>query len=358
LAAALGGLERMYRWHHLTGVAAYVLLLVHPLALAAANLKASPRLAWQTLSPTTEGWPVWSGWIGLGLLMAGLAITFDRRIGYGLWRWLHAALGFGVVVGLVHLVLLGIDEPVLPILAVAAGLLGWRLLRGDLGLAARPYLVIERRELAVRTIDVVLQPLGEPPDISAGQFVLIAFSDGPLYRGCGEFHPFTVTSVGRDGKLHIAVKAVGDCTTRMLSLVSGVEARVIGGFGGFSDVDGDAPQLWVAGGIGITPFMARLSTAPLRHPVHLLYLYRREQDAAFLPELRTLAATDPNLTLHEVATGDALPDIDPLLPPQYQLAGTECLLCGPAQLVAQIEPGLQARGVAPRRIHYENFEFR
>ena len=33
LAHLLGGLENMYRWHHRSGILAYVLLLCHPLAL-------------------------------------------------------------------------------------------------------------------------------------------------------------------------------------------------------------------------------------------------------------------------------------------------------------------------------------
>ena len=88
LARWLGGLERMYRWHHRTGVVAYVLLLVHPLALAANGLSTSPAFAWETLSAFDEGWPVWSGWLGLLVLMLGLAATFSRRLSYGVWRWL------------------------------------------------------------------------------------------------------------------------------------------------------------------------------------------------------------------------------------------------------------------------------
>src|SRR5690348_7723673 len=42
LACWLGGLEQMYRWHHRAGMAAYILLLIHPLALAAAGLSQSP----------------------------------------------------------------------------------------------------------------------------------------------------------------------------------------------------------------------------------------------------------------------------------------------------------------------------
>ena len=198
LAHWLGGLERMYRWHHRTGVVAYMLLLVHPLALAANGLSTSPAFAWETLSAFDEGWPVWSGWLGLLVLMLGLAATFSRRLSYGVWRWLHAGLAVGVLLGLVHLVLLGIDEPVLPIIAVVALILAWRALRGDLGLAARPYIVISARSIADSAVEIALRPVGDPLAVSTGQFVLVAFFAGPTYQGCGEFHPFTVTSIDRD----------------------------------------------------------------------------------------------------------------------------------------------------------------
>lgn len=358
LANWLGGLERMYRWHHVTGVAAYVFLLLHPLALAAGNWQTSRVLAWHTLSPVEESWPVWSGWLGLLLLMIGLAATFTPSIRYGAWRWLHALLGIGVVIGLVHLILLGIDEPVLPILAIAAAILGWRLLRGDLGLGARPYIVATARKLTARSVEIVLRPLADPVTLSTGQFVLVAFRNGPVYRGCGEFHPFTISSIDGDGALHLAVKALGDCTSRMLSIEPGVAARVIGGFGSFlSEVSG-APQLWIAGGIGVTPFVALLNDGRLRHPARLLYLYRREDDATYLRELRQIAATDPNLTLQTIVTGDELPDIEGLLPDARELSGVECYLCGPPGLVGALKQVLSARGVAAQHIHFENFEFR
>ena len=56
LARWPGGLERIYRWHHHTGIIAYV-LLAHPLALAAAGVSHSPMFARHTPSPFDEGWP-------------------------------------------------------------------------------------------------------------------------------------------------------------------------------------------------------------------------------------------------------------------------------------------------------------
>ena len=63
LASLLGGLEHMYRWHHRLGMAAYVALLVHPIMLAGASLAHAPKEAWEVLSPLSESWPVWTGWL-------------------------------------------------------------------------------------------------------------------------------------------------------------------------------------------------------------------------------------------------------------------------------------------------------
>jgi predicted ferric reductase len=358
LAHWLGGLERMYRWHHVTGIVAYVALLVHPLALAANGLSTSPAFAWETLSAFDEGWAVWSGWLGLLVLMLGLIVTFSRSLSYGVWRWLHAGLAVGALLGLLHLVLLGIDEPVLPIIAVVALILAWRALRGDLGLAARPYIVTAARPIAEGTIEIALRPLGDPLDVAAGQFVLVALFTGPTYRGCGEYHPFTVSSISRDNVLHVGVKALGDCTRRMLTIEAGVAARVMGGFGSFLADRKPAPQFWVAGGIGVAPFIGLLRSRHLGDPTTLLYLYRSEAEAAFLPELRAIAASDPHFSLHGVATGDELPDLEQILPSASQLSGAECYFCGPPGLIGALKRVLGARGVAARQFHYENFEFR
>lgn len=80
---------------------------------------------------------------------------------------------------------LGIEEPVLPILALAALFLGWRLIGADSGLAARPSLV---------------------------------------------------------------QSAMGDCTRRLQGIESGVPARVHGAFGTFLAERPAAAQLWLATG--------------------------------------------------------------------------------------------------------------
>jgi predicted ferric reductase len=356
LASWLGGIEAMVFWHRWCGFAGYLALLAHPLALAAAFLPAAPKEAWQTVSPLSESWPVWTGWLSLIALMVGLAATFAQRLPYRIRRILHAAMGAGVLVGLVHLKLLGIDEPVEPILGVALMLLGWRAIKEDWGLGALPFVVSFVKPVAEGVVEITLTPLADPISARPGQFVVAAFYSGRRYRGCGEFHPFTVTGSEARSGLRIAVKAVGDCTRRMQKIELGVAARVQGPFGDLHAEPATTPELWVAGGMGVTPFLALLRSGPLAAPTILLYLYRTAADAAFLAELEAFALADERLRLYAIPTGLGLPDLDAILPNAAGLAGRHCYVSGPPAMIGNVTRALRARGVAARRVHSENLQ--
>ena len=171
-------------------------------------------------------------------------------------------------------------------------------------------------------------------------------------------HPFTVSSIQPDGQISIGVKSLGDCTQLIQSVEAGVAARVQGPFGVFLAERPSGPELWVAGGIGITPFIALLRESSPAWPTTLLYLYRRETDAAFLNELRVLAAAAPLLSVNAVATGDDLPDLPSILPDSTTLLGRHCYLCGPPALIAAVRQVLVERGVKADHIHFERFDFR
>jgi predicted ferric reductase len=154
------------------------------------------------------------------------------------------------------------------------------------------------------------------------------------------------------------VKALGDCTQKIQSIEPGVMARVQGAFGKFLTDRPSSPQLWVAGGMGITPFLAQLRAGSLKQQTLLLYLYRSEADAAFVDEIRAMAVRDPNLSLRAVATGKDVPDLSLLLPDAAVLTQHDCYLCGPPGMVAGLRKALSLKGITPRHIHFESFEFR
>ena len=359
VARLLGGLESMYRWHHRSGMLAYLLLLCHPLALALDDWLEAPRLAWLSLAPWTQSWPVWLGWGALLLLMFGLATTFAARLSYRRWRFFHFALGLGVLLSLAHIyALLGGANIILLLVVATALAMGWRLIASDLGVAAHPYRVARVAHQAGGIIEVLLVPHASALAVSPGQFVLVAFGDGPHYRGCGEYHPFTVSGIEADGGLRLSIKAQGPCSQRIQNLEPDVLARLQGPFGNFLNETPSRPQLWVAGGIGITPFMAALRAQRRIQPTTLIYLFRSADDAAFLDELHALANTDPQFELLADASGKGLPDFPGLLARVGQITNRDVNICGPMPMVDALMPHLRQLGVASDAIHFERFDFR
>lgn len=359
VARLLGGLENMYLWHHRSGMLAYVLLLCHPLALAADSWSGSPQLAMQALAPSAASWPVWLGWIALLLMMFGLTSTFVVSLPYRRWSLMHMSLGLGVALGLAHVyAIVGDAYPVLLLIMLTALALGWRLIASDLGVAASPYLVTQVEHRSSDLIEARLVPSATALTVSPGQFVLSAFAEGPHYHGCGEYHPFSVSGIEKDGSLRLSIKALGPCSKRLQDLESGVLVRLQGPFGTFLEESASSPQLWVAGGIGITPFIAALRAHPCSQPTTLLYLYRNDAEAAFLGELGMLTNADPMFELLTSASDKGLPDFPTLLDKVSRIAERGVYICGPQPMVDTLLPLLLQRNIPQHAIHFEKFDFR
>jgi len=358
LACKLGGLEPMYLWHHRFGILAYLFLLLHPLALAADAWDESVVLAWSSLAPWQQGWPIWLGWGSLLSMMAGLAAAMIPQMAYVAWRKLHHLLTLSVLFGGAHLVQLGLELPLILAPLLALFFLLWRLLRADYGIAAKPYVVNRVMRQGLDIVEVSLQPLARSITALPGQFVVVAFFNGPGFKGCSEYHPYTLSAIAANGQLSLGIKALGDCTRHIQKVQPGTAVRVQGPFGKFMTQAAEGPSLWIAGGIGITPFLARLRSGPLPQAVLLIYLHRNEADAAYLNELGELEAHQPQLSLKVVASGNDLPDLNTIFPRAAELTQCKCYLCGPSGLIKAAVALLEQRGVPAQFIHYEYFDFR
>lgn len=359
VAQLFGGLESMYRWHHRSGVLAYTLLLCHPLALALNGWTEDPLLAWQTLAPQQQSWPTWLGWIALILLMFGLTTTFIMRLPYRQWRIFHISLSLGVLLGFAHIyALLGVATLLLLFIFAATIILVWRFIIIDQGVAACPYHVTQVERLSGEMIEIRLAPDANSLTVSPGQFVLAAFYDGPNFQGCGEYHPFTISGIEEEGELRVSVKSLGPCSQRIQNIEPGVMVRLQGPFGVFLAENPTTPQLWVAGGIGITPFIASLRSGHCTQSTTLIYLFRNADDAAFLVELISLASLDPKLELLTHASERGFPDYHAILSRIESVSTREVYICGPAPMVDALMPHLLQLNSEPSAIHFEKFDFR
>jgi predicted ferric reductase len=367
----LGGLERQYFAHHLTGTLAYLMLLAHPLLLVAAASIAAPAAAAVLAAPWGQPLAVLAGWIALAGLMLMMVATFFSSLPYARWKQLHAASGvaylfaFAHVAGLLPAAGEGRGGTVLLLAAMGAGLaaIGVRRLldRGALGAQRFRVECVERASPS--TVEVTLAPLpgAAPLAFAPGQFVFVAFDRGPRYAGCHEYHPFTISSAPSTAQFRVMVKALGDCTTRMQHLQAGVVARVQGPYGAlFRATDFTRRQLWLGGGIGITPFLPMAAALPADAAgVDLYYLARDAGEALGLDALRAAAAKNPRLRVFALLANESPQAVRAAVQASSApLAAREVYLCGPPGMLQAALAWLADAGVPPARIHAERFDFR
>ncbi len=190
----------------------------------------------------------------------------------------------------------------------------------------------------------------------AGQFAFVSFSE----LGMSEPHPFTLSAAPQsDGRLRMSIGPLGDYTIRLMSrLEVGAKARVEGPFGDFGLARG--PQVWVAAGIGITPFAAMANAIKDEvGPITLFYSVRHRRNAAHLEELEAVADRHPNFELQVRETSiEGRLDADVITEHVDNFKGKHLMYCGPAALRKSLWEGLRGRGLSARRFHYELFEIR
>lgn len=164
--------------------------------------------------------------------------------------------------------------------------------------------------------------------------------------------------------MRLAIRVAGEETRSLQeSIAIGDPAAVSRPLGRFHYGHGLERQIWIAAGVGITPFMSwvdSLDAATFRHRVDLLYTVPTLGEALFVQELEAGIARLPTVTLHVVASAESgrlepgsvvtMTGADP--------ATTSVFMCGPTAMMRQFETGLAQVGFQPRRIVWERFDFR
>lgn len=127
----------------------------------------------------------------------------------------------------------------------------------------------------------------------AGQHALFTLARMPETDSLGPSRTFTIASAPHEPELMIATRMRDTAFKRALkSAAIGMPMRIDGPSGTMVlDDDAARPAVFLAGGIGVTPFLSMARHAAherLPRRIVLFYSNRRPEDAAFLDELRAL----------------------------------------------------------------------
>jgi ferredoxin-NADP reductase len=132
----------------------------------------------------------------------------------------------------------------------------------------------------------------------AGQSMNVSLIDPPETDGKGNSRSFSIASAPYENELAIATRMRDTAFKRVLkSMPAGGRVGLRGPAGTFTLDGADTrPAVFLAGGIGITPFVSMSRHAAhdrLTRELWLFYSNRRPEDAAFLEELAALPRRNP-----------------------------------------------------------------
>ena len=377
LERPLGGMDRVYRLHKWSGILAVGFAAIHWLIEMSDDvLKAWVGRAGRVsedrylgfLEPLRDLGEDMGEW-AIYAVLAMLAITLWKRFPYGIWRLLHRVMPVLYLMLAFHAAILApLAYWTQPVGALLAVLLAGGTVASIFSLAGR----IGRRHTVAGSI-VAAQSIA--PDIvevkcrlsegwrghRPGQFAFVTFD---RLEGA---HPFTIAAADRgDRTVTFEIKGLGNYTRRLASrLHVGQPVKIEGPYGRFdlSRRDPRAHQVWIAGGIGITPFIAWLESLqgqPENSPhADLHYCTRGRDNDPFVARLQKMCVALPDIRLqvHDAGRGEVLTS-ESIASVVKAAKRAEVWFCGPRGLAKSLEEGFRGTFRGRLRFRQEAFELR
>jgi len=204
-----------------------------------------------------------------------------------------------------------------------------------------------------------------------GQAIDVILAGALAAEGANGRHAFSIVSAPFEPELVVATRMRDSAFKNALKdLPLGSPVQLDGPFGTLTlHKDRTRAAVFIAGGIGVTPFMSILRQAaqdqlPLQ--LALLYSNRRPEDTAFLPELQRLAqenesfrliATMTQMSKSAAAWQGETRTIDEALVRQIgmDLPAPIYYLAGPPAMVAAIQATLSQAGIDDDDVRVEEF---
>lgn len=378
-----GGLDKMYRLHKWLGIGALSVGIIHWLWAKGPKWAVGwgwlerphrgprpvPDNAIEAVFSTVHGFAEDVGEWAFYAVVALIAVALLKRFPYRLFFKTHRLMAIVYLVLAFHsVVLTKFATWTSPVGVVQAVLLAFGIWAAVVVLSRR---VAADRKVqgkiaalhyypGIRVLETQIEIPQGWPGHRAGQF---AFATSDADEGA---HPYTIASAwtGADDRITFIVKELGDHTRRLReTLRVGQAVKVEGPYGCFTFDDSRPHQIWIGGGIGITPFIARMKhlAALFGRPAQSIDLFHTttEVDDGALAKL-TADAAAAGIRLHvliDSRDGRLNGERIRQLVPHWQDASI--WFCGPAGFGQALRHDFAAHGVDVKtRFHQELFAMR
>jgi predicted ferric reductase len=365
------GLDELLQFHGQAGYIAWLFIMGHFIILFAADSEYI-----KFLNPA-ENLPRAIALFGVIIAITALIAATHWREKFGLiyewWRASHGVLAlFVVFIGTVHIMQVSFyiselwQQAVWVTLSLAAmSMLIHNRVWRPMQMKKKPWQISSIHKETDKIWSIWLEPVGHKGIVfDAGQFIWITLGDSPFSL---QQHPFTISSAPGQKKIRLTIKELGDFTSQIDTLEAGTKAFIEGPYGNFTlDVSSSIHNVFIIGGIGITPTMSILQflkSSGDRREITVIYGTPSRDLTPFYEELIDLKA---ELNLNLVFVFEDAPDnwdgetgfiteeiMKRNLPDDYSRC--EFFICGPPPMMDMVEPALKDWGIPVHRVHSERF---
>lgn len=348
-----GGLDKMLIVHRRAALVAFIILIIHLIIV--------PKVEFFHI-----GKPL--GVTAAALLFLGIIISaappLKVKIPYHRWLPMHRLMGFFFFLGIIHmlnsptilsdLVIIRFYVFIIAIMGITSWL--YRTFLYNFFRSPKKYIVEGIVNRGTEVLEIDLKPSGKNLVYQAGQFALVTFPN----INVREAHPFTISCGSLSNNLRLSIKALGDYTDNLTeSLKVGHSAEIDGPYGRFTQEDiRSKRQIWIAGGIGITPFLSFIDELTPDIEVVLYWSVKNESDFGYDKEIllkkEKLPTFQYNLWNSDEKGHLSIDDIGD----RDFLQSCDFLICGPSSLKDALISQLKRKDVSMKQVHSEEFSFR
>lgn len=366
LEKIFNGLDRMYRVHKAVGRTSLFFIILHPIFLIISRYKNLDVILSYVLP--VGPFEVSAGVISVYIFLFLTTLTVAIKLPYHLWHNSHKFLGLVLILAGYHSVFAGSDISSYPFLRF------WVIFLCSLGVVSWIYMLLFYKILGPRfkvNIEKV-KNLGDITEIifkkpkkfiyQPGQFLFIRF---PRFEGLKELFPFSISSDPSQNHIRISIKRSGDYTSKKIPKVKKGDAAIImGPYGRFGEsyLKHDKDMVWIAGGIGITPFLSLAkheSNYPSGRKILLVWTVKNKNEAFHDNELKLEAEKNKNFEYIKWVSKEKgrlnIVYIDEICKNKIDIKNARILMCGPPPMIYSLSKDFKKIGISYKDMFFEDF---
>lgn len=358
-----GGLDRLFQYHKQSGRIGFVLIWAHPFFQIVKSLTDISLIKLYFLPTGTLEYAL--GILALYTFTLLIILTVVVKLPYHIWKYTHKLMIVAYILAGLHTYLIKSD--VSDYMALRIWVLGLVVL-GTASYIYREFIyetfgpsydyIVEKVNTINAITEVYLKPVGKKMNFESGQFAFFSFKNSD--KVTAEYHPYSMSSNPKGEQLRISAKVLGDHTQMLKDLKPGIKTKVIGAYGRFNQkfVPQKQKEVWLAGGIGVTPFLSMLNNIDSKKEIVFIYACKNQDEAVYENEIKEKVKNNSNVKaffhysdLDKYLTAEKIKNMV-----NFELNDdVNILICGPKAMMKSLKKQFKSIGINNKNIIFEDF---